>query len=274
MSDAEPTIKRRIFVAALAKAVSPMDSAGAVNAMLAFLPSLAHVPESVFDDPQRLATELAREWDRVPTLGRLTKALEARAPRGGPSYPELEAAPMAAEERANAAVWLRHREANDLPERDMRARLAVIRRFAPAAYAWLTNNDLLAADIAVRAGWTEQQPGRDWEDAETVRERVAGHADDPAALALLRGLVAKWAPENLDLIPESAPIGAEIDAAGSGTIARPVPREQLLQAYEALPGGNARVAMLRREIAEATRPPAWEPADADDQLEQGGGGGS
>jgi hypothetical protein len=253
----EPTVNRRIFVAALAKCVSPMESASAVNAMLAFLPSLQHVPEPVFDDPQRLAAELGREWDRVPTLRRLTLALEARAPRIGVSSPELDAAPLTAEERANAAVWLRHRTANDLPERDMRARLAVIRRFAPAAYHWLTNNDLFAADIAVRAGWTEEQyPGHDWQDAETVRGCVARNAGDPLALSLLRGLVAKWAPENLHMIPEAVPIGAEPEPPGAAGTRRPMSREQLLRAYEAIPGGNARVRMLR----EAARPPAWEPA--------------
>lgn len=251
MTEYEPTINRRLFIAALAKCVSPMDSASAVNAMMAFLPALQHVPESVFHDPQRLAAELARDWERVPTLGRLAKALEARIPRIGSSSPELDAAPMAAEERAHAAIWLRHRAANDLPERSMRAQLALIRRIAPAAYRWLTERDLTAAEIAVKSGWTEENPGLDWKDAETVRAAVRRNAGDRLALALLRGLVARWAPENLHLIPKDGPPDRGEEPPPSGPTPRPMSREQLAVAYER---GASPVSNPRREAAEADPP--------------------
>lgn len=251
MSEYEPTVNRRIFVAALAKCVSPMDSASAVNAMMAFLPELQHIPESVFDNPQRLAADLAWDWERVPTLGRLAKALQARTPRISSSSPELDAAPLTAEERAHAAIWLRHRAANDLPERSMRAHLGLIRRVAPAAYRWLTERDLTAAEIAVKLGWSEENPGLDWKDAETVRAAAERNAGDRLALALLRGLVARWAPEHLHLIPPDGPPDRGEEPPPAGPTPRPLSPEQLRAAYErdASPVSNP-----RREAAAVARP--------------------
>jgi hypothetical protein len=164
---------------------------------------------------------------------------------------DLATAPLSAEDRANVSVWLQHRAANDLPEPAMIARLAIIRRFAPAGYRWLTNNDLFAADLAVRSGWTESNPGQDWEDAETVRTAAERYAGDPIALALLRGLVAKWAPENLNLIPEASP--KPPDTSKPPTSIRPaaLTTAQLVAAYDAAPAGTRPAATLRAQTAAA-----------------------
>jgi hypothetical protein len=70
---------------------------------------------------------------------------------------ELENASMSAEDRANVIVWLQHETAKDLSRREMTARLAVIRRYAPAGYRWVIANNLLAADIAVTHRWAEAE---------------------------------------------------------------------------------------------------------------------
>jgi hypothetical protein len=175
-------------------------------------------------------------------------------------------------DRVNVEIWLTHRAANDLPADGMHGRLAVIRRHAPAGFEWLVRNDLFAAEIAVRHGWSEEatpeaiarEVKRDWEDPEIVGSTARRYAGDKRALGLLRGLVAKWAPENLDLIAEDIAAPAPPETQTQATVQpRHLSPEQLRAAHDAIPGGSARAAQLRAPTppaAEADQP--WLPSDA------------
>lgn len=161
MSEWEPSLNQRVFIAALAKLVSPMQSADATNAMMAMLPGLKHLPEATFDKPADLAATIAGDWDRVPTLGRLRKALDAVAPKqqlADPYMPiELREMSIPGEDRQLASLWLRHFDEGHT-ERELTIELAVIRRYGPAGYRWLinarSNAGMRAAEIAVRQKWT------------------------------------------------------------------------------------------------------------------------
>jgi hypothetical protein len=182
----EPSIDQRMFVAALAKCVSPMQPADATNAILAFLPSCRHIPEAVFADPGALATILSIEhkWSGVPSLAKFRRALELWAETHLPKAasdidpPELDASGLSAEERCNVRVWLAAR-AKGASERDLLGRLAVLRAHVNRAYRWLINFDMQAADMAVRQRWYDGQPPM------TAEERAAM---PPVAPALQRAL--------------------------------------------------------------------------------------
>ena len=180
----EPSIDQRMFVAALAKCVSPMQPADATNAMLAFLPACRHIPAAVFANPGALATELGAGWLNVPSLAKFRRALELWAETHLPKAasdidpPELDASGLSAEERCNVRVWLAAR-AKGAGERDLLGRLAVLRAHVNRGYRWLINFDMQAADMAVRQRWYDGQPPM------TAEERAAM---PPVAPALQRAL--------------------------------------------------------------------------------------
>lgn len=199
MSDLDPTPNQRMFAAALAKMIAPMQTIDATNALMAMLPGLTHLPANVFDQPLDLARDIAHDMDRVPTFARLRKALEAwRETHKGsvpkftvPGVADLADTDLSAEDRMNVQLWLEHDAAGDLTEREMVGRLAIVRQYANKGYKWLLRQRLdasmRAADIAVRLGWVDEEhvwtpPTQEERDAVAaiVRQRfpTSQQADD------------------------------------------------------------------------------------------------
>lgn len=211
MTDSDPSLDRRKFVAALAKFVSPMDTAGATSAMMAMLPALAHLPERLFDDPAGLAIEVGADWDRVPTMARLRRALEVRAERDKPTRArvdtsELDQAALTAEDRAAVRLWLEHDLNNSLPARDMVLRLAVVRSKHSPGFDWLMVHNTRACDMASAQGWTPVDREGDYADPGRILASVRRIVDPPHPharfwLAALRAAVEHHAPTLVDLVP-------------------------------------------------------------------------
>lgn len=173
MSHDDP--KRRMFVASLAKLVSPLEPSSATNALMAFLPGLGDLSDAIFDKPGELAIAIAANLRGVPTYGALRKAIEAWAREtltalAGLMPPDLVEAPMSAEDRANVAVWLQHDARGDLSENDMVLRLSVIRRYAHKGYDWLMQHNHRAALIAVSRKW--DTPPREAPADDDEKDRV------------------------------------------------------------------------------------------------------
>lgn len=164
MTEWEAPLNQRMFVAALAKMVAPMQTAEAVNAMLAMLPALKHLPDSVFERPGDLAAQIGVDMDRVPTLARLRKALdiwhEANKPKAVVLPDSVDATDLPATDRALVRFWLRD-FAEGKPRQALTISLSVLRRHAPSGYRWLldTRSDgaMLAAEIAVTQRWGEAE---------------------------------------------------------------------------------------------------------------------
>jgi hypothetical protein len=206
----EAPLNQRMFVAALAKMVSPMQVADAVNAMLPMLAALKHLPDSVFERPGDLAAQIGVDMDRVPSLAKLRRSLDIWCKANQPKMPAanegLGATGLTMSEQSWVVSW---RTSTSDRQSNL---LSTIRNHSPRAFEWIVRDDLTAADIAVRHGWGDaaanttiaDQVRADWQDREIVRQKVILVTQptlDVNSLRLLGGLVAKWAPENLDLVP-------------------------------------------------------------------------
>lgn len=100
--------------------------------------------------------------------------------------------------------------------------LSLMRAKHPAAYDWTVRGDLDAAATAVRRGWSTPgvYSGRyweaEWDDPVGIQRHVATVLEQKreggyypfagVCLRLLHGLVFKWAPQHLHLVPDSLPL--------------------------------------------------------------------
>jgi hypothetical protein len=171
----EPSINQRVFIAALAKMVSPLQSADAVNAMIPMLssPDIRHLPQAMFERPAELALEIGADMERVPSLARLRKALMAWHDA---HKPKLAALPgvgneLPAADRAMVGFWNAYRDGNaTLPSSvTLEMWLDTCRKPCPAGFAYICRSDLTAAEIAVKRGW--------------MRERLTEHSPEEIAYA-------------------------------------------------------------------------------------------
>jgi len=193
--------------------------------------SIAATLADAFPEPECFTREsltaIAKQNGMFPGFGTLHTQLAAwwadHKPRRFTPPVELAAAAMTPEDRAQVASWLRSRDT-----REAQMQLAVVRRYTPNGFEWLVQHDLIAASIAVKSGWsgaaTEHSQAReaeeDWKSPAIVREITRKYWNNPEAMRLLSGLVAKWAPENLEVVEDVAaecrerqPQAAECEAA-------------------------------------------------------------
>jgi hypothetical protein len=221
MTEWEPSLKQRMFVGALAKLVAPMQASEATGALLDMLPSLKHLPDAIFDRPGDLAAEIAADMDRVPTLARLRKALEARAARDRPAGaimpPGLANAVLSGEDRMAVRVWLERDADGSLSQHDLAMRLAVVRRFNEAGFRWLIGHNTRALAIAESSGWVPRETvADDFTDPGRILASVRNIVDPPHPqagywLGALRAAVERNAPHLAELVPLDL---AEIEASG------------------------------------------------------------
>lgn len=188
-----------------------------------------------FPDPRCFTRDsliaISRQNTFFPSFGVLHRQLgdywERNRPREFSMPVGLSEAPLTSSDRANVVVWLQARMAGKTSESDLIARLAVVRRYAEAGFQWLVNNDLFAAELAVKAKFhmPERNFRSDWADRAVVQRAVRLATEprpDYAALGLLRLVVTKWAPENLDLLPDDGTARPAQSAAATSERRQPV----------------------------------------------------
>lgn len=147
-------------------------------------------------------------------------------------------------------IWLaQFRRSDTRSDADI---LGTMRRFAPQAFTWAWDNEPTARRIAISRGWapvTAAGLHADWLDPDVVARAVdtcMGFPSDApptwpepeqiaSGLALLRGIVTRWAPDNLHLIPDGpAPSERSGDRAETmRPVARFMDRGALDRAYAA-----------------------------------------
>lgn len=179
----------------------------------------------------------AELWARLQTYQReQTKQLALPPPSVAAAFSSPEA-PISDADRPHVDAWLRA-EANKTA--DLGARLAVVRKLAARGFDWLVRNNIRAGEIALHRGWiadadTSTMPERmrtEWDDPAFITRRVAdltAERDDPRlaavdanSLRFMAGLVARWAPQNLHLIPNEVPKRAN----AIGAQRTPTPQQQ------------------------------------------------
>jgi hypothetical protein len=189
---------------------------GRVEDQRAKVAAMTAVMADAFPMPAAFTKEslyaIGKQNNFFPSFGDLHRQLSAwwdtQRPRTFTVPPELATAPLSSEDRAQVAAWLRAQIGGSVSAVDLRLRLGVVRRYAPAGFEWLVRHDLAAAGMAVRAGWGDaatepeirEQVSTDWKNPEIVRETAGKYATDSVAIGLLIGLVEKWAPENVSII--------------------------------------------------------------------------
>lgn len=94
------------------------------------------------------------------------------------------------------AYWDRH-VANGFEGTTPGIASSLIRRHAPRVWDMLNPGDPSIAPDAV-----EQRMMREWDDEDAIYARAHACRGDKAALGLLRAIVARWAPQHLDMVPE------------------------------------------------------------------------
>lgn len=183
MSDEwEPTQDQRKFCAALAKMVAPMDAVEAVNALIGLLPALKHLPDWMFERPGDLAADIAADMERVPTLARLKKALEAWRDTHKPKMPALpgsDGLDLTPADELMIRFWNETRAGIRPLARGvtLQTSLDVMRLTHEHAFNYVIRTDLEAASIAVKAGWArEPQPATRTPEEIAHAERVAREA--------------------------------------------------------------------------------------------------
>jgi hypothetical protein len=192
------------------------DEADAKTQIMA--PSLSQsYPLAAFNEESANYVLIDLEWFREADIRqRLNRWRQQHLPESD-ALPEAAAtAPVDIDGRNWIARWLRV----EPTDRGAAATLTLVRRYHPAAFAHLLKTDIRAAEMAVRLGWASDSSDRaaEWSDPETVRRAIRscyGSYNDGtqahptpqqiiAALRTLRGLITKFAPHNLSLIPEGA----------------------------------------------------------------------
>lgn len=182
-------------------------------------------------------------------------------------FAQLDAAPLSTADRHSARIWLRHAIEGSAGEKELVRRLGVERRYSPAAYRWIVENNEGAAQIARRLGWAEADAPQGPVDP-TQFQRLAGTLggrmrDDKALGGALQ------APP---LYPASRPLGGSADAASDALSASPQgsnptpPRRPGQLSPEALRATRManpalRAMVERQEAAQAPPAKAISPAD-------------
>ena len=232
----------RIFAAALAKMVSPMAAEDATKAIVVLLSACTDINDAVFGNPPALAMKFGRELERVPTLAKLRKLLEAEAKLTGPKAPAL---PYPDEDALSDAdrIWISTWGKKSLGASVGAAAnlLGTIRQYAPSAFDILTRDNVEGADvIACERGWepswrTKQRLSMEWSDPETIRtsimriQLIAGLELRGQYLRTLRAAVDKHAPEYAwvveeALTPPAPPVPAPAPSAVVPFQPRPAPK--------------------------------------------------
>ncbi len=169
------------------------------------------VPSGAFTDASRAEVSGSMQW--FPGPAELAAALNAwwrdhrpaRAALTGPAGSVLER-----EDMEWVGYWRAHAGERSAGQR--RLLLGLVREQSFPAYLSLVKSDNSAADVAVKAGWPtagraerEMQLAEEWGDAATVRSSAKAAAGSEQSMRLLRALVGRWAPENLDVLDGAPP---------------------------------------------------------------------
>lgn len=213
------------------------DSMEKIGAMAAQLANDFPDPASFTAESRRAAT---LKCDFFPSYSKIHGLIadwwDQHRPASLPSPAAV--APMPDADRPHVDAWLRAQSVGEAAA-DLAARLAIVRRYAPAGFAWLVANDLTAAAVARRRGWIgdeapatlETRMRAAWDDRDGVVGKVAGltaRTDDPAHgrvnarwIGVLGAQVAKWAPQHAHLVPGNEPLDTS-----PVTARKPTPQQQ------------------------------------------------
>jgi hypothetical protein len=180
------------FMLRLAEAIRPRNPAAGAAVLAKHLPLMTDMPDELFSD--EMLQVVAPRLSRTPTLHQLRKALEdaRRQPEMLRAFAtEDDRADLDDNDRAVIRGWnLRRSEGfreyarrpgsdgdprSDDPHATPQRFLSMVRTYFPRAYHAITATDVVAADIAMRAGWvSEEQPDeRTAEELAYVADRVA-----------------------------------------------------------------------------------------------------
>lgn len=152
-------MKRRQWVAMLAKLVAPMDAATAAQALADMLPLLADVPEGAFE-PASLTSAAAAAPHRVPTFTELHRALLAWWDENKPPLPALPAPydeALTDEDRHHLAVFMRQSGEAGASERWLEMRLDWMRSGQLSrVFDHLCRTHKTANKVAIARGWIDE----------------------------------------------------------------------------------------------------------------------
>jgi hypothetical protein len=186
-----------------------------------------HLPDAVYCDDAR--AHVARESQYFPAYKVLADLLSGWWKEHQPAPLPRLIGPGGVHLTVVDEHWVKHWQTRIL-EADCqswgkrRHLMHLIRERSMNAYGYLATTDELAARIAVAEGWLRgskpietdadlaARMQAEWGDRAAVQQSVAGlllerdgsaerEAHVTRCLALLKGLLQAWAPENLDLIP-------------------------------------------------------------------------
>jgi hypothetical protein len=176
-------------------------------------------PQAAFTEASLQSVCADLQWFREADVReRLDRWRKVNLPDASTLPDEAAKAPVDEDGRNWIARWLRA-----TTDKDAATYLSLIQAHHKPAFAWLLRTDTRAAGIAVRRGWPDPNANTleslqaEWRDRRTVEAAIQscfgrhldGQNSNPTpfqiaqSLKILSWLIEKYAPENLDMVPDA-----------------------------------------------------------------------